>query len=48
MYYELSIGLDIEDNVVNKVFFWSLFCSVENINIDKDVLMLSILVLRIS
>lgn len=48
MYYEPNIGPDTEDNAVNKVLSWSLSCSVENINTDKDVSMSSILVLRTS
>lgn len=45
MYYEPSLGPDTEDNAVNKALSWSLSCSVENINTDKDVSMSSILVI---
>lgn len=45
MYYEPSFGPDTEDNAVNKALSWSLSCSVENINTDKDVSMSSILVI---
>lgn len=48
MYYEPGIGPDTEDNAVKKGLSWSLSCSVENINTDKDISMSSILVISTS